>query len=322
MSGDSEPRLWLIAGPTGGGKTALALDLAGETGAEIVNADSMQIYADLLILTARPSAQDEARARHHLFGIADAAEAWSVGRWLRAATAVLSEIAAHGRPAIVVGGTGLYFRALTRGLADIPVVPVQVRADVATLYDDLGEIAFRERLARVDPTAAARIAPGDRQRLTRAWEVHAATGRSLSDWRATALTPPVARGWRGVVLDPPRAEVYRRCDDRLSTMLEGGALDEVAALIARNLAPGLPAMKALGVAPFAAFLAGEISRDEALAQARQDTRRYVKRQTTWFRTQTPDWPRITGSADFTRNLGYEQTRQRQHREKRLCADTF
>ena len=307
MNGDGEPRLWLIAGPTGGGKSALALDLARETGAEIVNADSMQIYADLRVLTARPSAEDEARARHHLFAVADTADAWSVGRWLRAATEVLREIAARGRPAIVVGGTGLYFRALTQGLADIPAVPVQVRRDVATLYDNLGETTFRETLAVVDPAAAARIAPGDRQRLTRALEVHGATGRSLSDWRSAASIPLAARGWRGVVLDPARDELYRRCDARLGVMLENGALDEVSALIARDLDPNLPVMKALGVAPFASYLRGEISRDDALARARQDTRRYVKRQTTWFRTQTPDWPRIGGPADFANALGYGST---------------
>ena len=304
MKGAGGPRLWLIAGPTGGGKSALALDLARETDAEIVNADSMQIYADLHILTARPSARDEARAPHHLYGVADAAEAWSVGRWLRAAREVLRDIAARGRPAVVVGGAGLYFRALTEGLADIPAVPATVREDVAALYDDLGETTFREKLALVDPTAAERIAPADRQRLTRAFEVHAATGRSLSDWRSAPPAPLAARGWRGVVLDPPRDEVYRRCDARLGAMIEEGALDEVAALIARGLDPNLPAMKALGVAPLAAHLAGDVSREEALARARQDTRRYVKRQTTWFRTQTPDWPRIGSSADFARAIGY------------------
>ena len=168
----------------------------------------------------------------------------------------------------------------------------------------MGETAFREHLARVDPAAAARIAPGDRQRLTRAFEVHAATGRSLSDWRGAVPTPAAARNWRGVVLDPPRDVVYRRCDARLVVMIETGALDEVIALVARGLDPALPAMKALGVAPLAAYLRGDITRDEALTQARQDTRRYVKRQTTWFRTQTPDWRRITGPADFARAMGY------------------
>jgi len=298
------PPPWFIAGPTASGKSALALDLARRIGGEIVNADSMQIYADLRVLTARPSPEEEVLAPHHLFGVADAAEAWSVGRWLRAATAVLADIAARGRPAIVVGGTGLYFRALTRGLADIPEVPAATRLRVAAQYDDLGEAAFRARLAAVDPVAAGRIAAGDRQRLTRAFEVHAATGRALSDWARATRGPLADRRWRAVVLDPPREAIYRRCDERLAEMVDAGALDEVARLISRGIDPHLPAMKALGVAPFAACLRGDIGRDEALARARLETRRYVKRQTTWFRHQHPDWPRAANPADFTRALDY------------------
>jgi tRNA dimethylallyltransferase len=285
------PPVTLIAGPTAGGKSALALALALETGAEIVNADSIQLYGDLRVLTARPTPADEAAAPHHLFGVADAAEAWSAGRWLRAARAVLAEIAARGRLAIVVGGTGLYFRALTVGLAEIPAVPAAVRAESAALHDMIGEAAFRERLAAVDPRAAARIAPGDRQRLTRAFEVHAATGRPLSHWRA-ATTPALPPGaWRGLVVEPPRETLYDRCDARLAAMIEAGALEEVARLLARGLDPRLPAMKALGVVPFAAHLRGETPMEAALARARQDTRHYAKRQLTWFRNQTPDWPR-------------------------------
>src|SRR5579871_3832296 len=170
-------RIWLIAGPTASGKSALALRLARAAGGEIVNADALQLYRDLHVLSARPTPDEEALAPHHLFGTADAAEGWSVGRWLRAATEVLAAIAARGRPAIVVGGTGLYFRALTAGLADIPAVPTTVRAEVQALYDEVGEAAFRTRLAEVDPAAARRIAGGDRQRLTRAYEVFVASGR-------------------------------------------------------------------------------------------------------------------------------------------------
>lgn len=303
----------LIAGPTAGGKTALALDIAEAIGGEIVNADSMQIYADLRILTARPSRRDEMRAPHHLFGVADAADAWSVGRWLTAAAAVLREIAARGQTAIIVGGTGLYFRALTEGLADIPPVSPAVRAFIAALYEDLGEAAFRARLARVDLASATRISSGDRQRLTRAFEVHAATGRGLSDWRSAVGAPLAAADWRGVILDPPRADLYARCNARLSSMFDEGVHQEVAVLAARNLDPDLPAMKALGVAPISAFLRGEISREEALARSQGDTRRYVKRQSTWFRHQTPDWPRLTGrratlsqeAPDFMHQLGYD-----------------
>jgi tRNA dimethylallyltransferase len=290
------PPVILIAGPTASGKSALALRMATSTGGEIVNADSMQIYADLRALTARPSPADEAAAPHHMFGVADAAEAWSVGRWLRAATSTLADIAARGRSAIVVGGTGLYFRALTVGLAEAPGVSATVRAQVQDLYDEIGETAFRARLAEVDPMAAARIATADRQRLTRAYEVFVASGRPLSAWHARTNPTLAAGSWRGLVLEPPRETIYARCDQRLATMLEAGALQEVARLIGRRLDARLPAMKALGVAPFAAHLRGEISLGEALAQARQDTRRYAKRQVTWFHNQVPDWPRA-GSAD-------------------------
>jgi tRNA dimethylallyltransferase len=286
------PTAWLIAGPTAGGKSALALKLAEDVGGEIVNADSMQLYADLRILTARPSPEDEAAAPHHLFGVADAAEAWSVGRWLRAARDVLAGIAARGRPAIVVGGTGLYFRTLTQGLADTPAIPAALRAGTQALYDHSGEMEFRAMLSAADPRAAQRIAAGDRQRLTRAYEVYLASGRALSDWQASTAPTLPPDAWRGLVLEPPREALYARCDSRLAAMVEAGGIEEVARLVARGLDPGLPAMKALGVAPFAAHLRGERSLAEALDQARQDTRRYAKRQLTWFRHQTPDWPRF------------------------------
>ena len=234
------PRIWLIAGPTASGKSALALRLAQATGGEIVNADSMQLYADLRLVTARPSIVEERQAPHHLFGTVDAADGWSVGRWLRAATAELGEIAARGRPAVVVGGTGLYFRALTQGLAEIPQVPAEVRLQAQADYDMMGESSFRGRLAAYDSAAALRIAPGDRQRLVRAWEVFAATDTPLSDWQSTG-EPALAPGtWRAVALEPPREALYARCNARLAAMVEAGALEEVAALAARNLDPALP----------------------------------------------------------------------------------
>jgi tRNA dimethylallyltransferase len=287
-----EPRIWLIAGPTASGKSALALRLAAATGAEIVNADSMQLYADLRLITARPSPQEEAHAPHHLFGTVDAAEGWSVGRWLRAATEVLGEIAARQRPAILVGGTGLYFRALTRGLAEIPQVPAEVRRQAQADYDMMGESSFRGRLAAYDRPAAQRIAPGDRQRLVRAWEVYAATETPLSDWQSTG-EPALAPGtWRAVALEPAREALYARCDARLVAMVEAGALDEVRALAARGLDPTLPVMKAVGVREFSAYLRGETTLPAALAAAQQETRRYAKRQTTWMRGQMADWPRL------------------------------
>jgi tRNA dimethylallyltransferase len=285
-------RIWLIAGPTASGKSALALRLAQAIGGEIVGADSMQIYRGLEVLTAAPNAEDEARVRHHLVGNADPAEAWSVGRWLAAALTAIGDIQARGRTPIVVGGTGLYFRALTAGLAPAPPVPRAVRDAAHALYDHLGEAAFRARLGEVDPRSAARIGAGDRQRLTRAYEVFAAGGHSLSDAREATAPALGAHLWRGVVLEPPREALYRRCEARLERMIGGGALDEIRALLAQGLAPGLPAMKAMGARPLAAHLAGEISLDEALALAKTETRRYAKRQLTWLRHQAADWPRL------------------------------
>lgn len=254
----------------------------------------MQLYRDLQVLTARPSPAELAgEAPHHLIGIADAAEAWSVGRWVRAAEPLIVDILARGASAIVAGGTGLYFAALTEGLADVPEVPPDLRAQTAAEYDELGEAAFRERLAGVDPEAAERIASGDRQRLCRAWEVHAASGVSLSGWQARTKPVLAPGSWRGLVLEPNRAALYARCDTRLAWMVEHGALDEVRALTARGLAHDLPAMKAVGVRELAEHIAGRTSLEDALAAAQRETRRYVKRQSTWLRHRMADWPRIT-----------------------------
>ena len=281
---------WLIGGPTGSGKSALALKLAAAEGGEIVNADSMQVYADLRVLTARPTARDEAAAPHHLYGVADAAEAWSAGRWLRAAQAVIVGIEARGAVPIVVGGTGLYFRALLGGLADIPPVPPEARTESQALFDALGEAAFRARLGEVDRAAEARIAPGDRQRLTRAFEVFAATGRPLTAWRE-ASPPAGGRAWRRLVIEPDREALYARLDARFEAMLAAGALEEVRALAVRGLAPDRPAMKALGVRPLIAQLKNELTLADAAETAKRDTRRYAKRQLTWFRHQAADWER-------------------------------
>jgi tRNA dimethylallyltransferase len=290
-----EPRIWLIGGPTASGKTAISLRLAREIDGEIINADSIQLYRDLEILSARPAPDELGQAPHHLFGVADAAEAWSVGRWQRAALPIIAEVRNRGKSPILVGGTGLYFRSLTHGLAEIPASTVETRAAVAADFETLGEAAFRDRLAQVDPTAAARIALGDRQRLARAWEVYLTAGQSLSALQTQTTAPFNAGDWRGVAIDPPREALYARCDARLAAMVEAGAADEVTALMARGLDPDLPVMKALGLAEIAAWQAGEMSLDAALAAAQQATRRYAKRQATWFRNQTPDWPRITAA---------------------------
>jgi tRNA dimethylallyltransferase len=289
--------VWLIAGPTASGKSALALRIADALGGEIVNADSMQLYRDLHILTARPSESEAALAPHHLYGAADAADAWSVGRWLRAVQALIADIAARGRVPILVGGTGLYFRALTQGLADAPPIPAEARAAAAALWAEGGEAAVRAALGAGDPGGAGRIAPGDRQRLLRALEVLTATGRPLGAWQV-ATRPSLAPGrWRGVVLEPDRATLYARCDARLRAMVGAGAVEEARALLDRRLDPALPAMKALGVREFGRHLAGEITLEDALAAAQQATRNYAKRQLTWFRNQTPDWPRLTAPDD-------------------------
>ena len=285
------PRITLIAGPTASGKSRLALEMAQRTGAVIVNADSQQLYADLRVLSARPSPEDEARADHRLYGTADAADAWSVGRWSRAVVPLLDTLKSEGRPVLIVGGTGLYFTALTKGLADIPEVPVAAREEAAALFDTEGEAAFRLRLTTFDPPAAAAIAPGDRQRLVRAFAVARSTGRSLSDWQA-GTTPMLAPGsYDRLVIEPQRAALYAHCDLRVAAMVEQGALDEVRALTARALAPTLPAMKAVGVREFAMHLAGALSLDAAVDAVRQATRNYAKRQLTWFRNQCADWPR-------------------------------
>ncbi len=287
----------LIAGPTASGKSALALRLARSWGAEIVNADAIQVYRDLRILSARPSREEAAAVPHHLFGVADAAEAWSVGRWLSEALTALAAIEARGRPAIVVGGTGMYLRGLTQGLAQVPPIPAAARAAAAAAWEAGGEAAVRERLRPRDPDAEARIGPGDRQRLLRALEVVEETGRSLSQWQAETAPPIAADRWRAWVLEPARDVLYARCDARLQIMLAQGALDEVRALMDRGLDPALPAMKAVGLRELAAHLEGRTPLDEALRLAQQETRRFAKRQLTWFRNQTPDWDRIDAAAD-------------------------
>ncbi|MGV9005422.1 MAG: tRNA (adenosine(37)-N6)-dimethylallyltransferase MiaA [Brevundimonas sp.] len=290
----THPLIQLIAGPTASGKSRLALETAERTGAVILNVDSQQLYADLRILSARPTAEDEARAEHRLYGIADAADAWSVGRWSRAVMPVLAELAAEGRPALLVGGTGLYFNALTRGLADIPDIPDAVRDEIGALYDSTGEGSVRRRLVEADPESEAAIAPGDRQRLIRALAVLTVTGQPLSLWRADTR-PLLAEGsWEAVVVEPPRDRLYAACDARVDAMVEQGALDEVRALVARRLDATLPAMKAVGVRDFAAHLRGEVSLNEAVTAVQQATRNYAKRQLTWFRNQTPDWVRHPG----------------------------
>lgn len=290
----NRPPIQLIAGPTASGKSALALEQACRVDAMIINADSQQLYADLRILTARPSRQEEALADHRLYGLADASEAWSVGHWCRAVMDLLAQSASQDRPVIIVGGTGLYFSALTRGLAEIPAVPADVRASVETEYREIGETAFRSRLKPFDPGAAGTIERGDRQRLVRAMSVLRHTGRTLSHWQASTQPLLEPGSWKGLVLEPDRVSLYQRCDARADRMMHDEAVDEVKALLGRQLDPNLPAMKAVGVRELGQLLDGKMSFDEALEALKQATRNYAKRQLTWFRNQTSDWERHSG----------------------------
>ncbi|MEA2982796.1 MAG: tRNA dimethylallyltransferase [Alphaproteobacteria bacterium] len=286
----TRPGTILIAGPTASGKSALALALAQTHRGVVVNADSMQVYRDLRTITARPSAAEEAEVPHRLYGHVDAAENYSVGRWCRDARAALDEAKSEGRVPILVGGTGLYFKALTQGLSAVPPTPPEIRAMVRARCDAEGAAVLHAELSRRDPAMAARLKPGDRMRIARALEVLEATGRSLADWHRDGLP---------AILDPDqalkiflavdRAELHRRIDARFDAMLAAGALDEVRALTARGLDPMLPAMKAHGVPWLRRHLAGEISLKEAAEGGKQDTRRYTKRQATWFRHQMPGW---------------------------------
>ena len=288
-----QPPITLIAGPTASGKSALALKMAHETGAVIITADSQQLYADLRILTARPSAEDEAQADHRLYGVADAADAWSVGRWSRAVMALLEDLRDQGRPAILVGGTGLYFTSLTRGLADIPAVPSGVRDQMDAEFTALGESGFRQRLGQIDPEAEHAIERGDRQRLVRAMSVFIASGRALSAWKADTQPLLAPGSWTGWVREPQRQQLYANCDQRVDLMIDQGAINEVQALVDRGLNPALPAMKAVGVRELAAYLSDGLARDDAITALKQATRNYAKRQLTWFRNQMSDWTPLT-----------------------------
>jgi tRNA dimethylallyltransferase len=279
----------VIGGPTASGKSALAMRIAEASGGVIINADSMQLYRELRIVTARPSPADEARLPHRLYGVLTADQPGSAGSWLILAKAAIDEAERQGRPAIVVGGTGLYLQALLHGLADVPPVPAETRAAACALYRRLGGPAFHAELRARDPVMAARLQPHDRQRLIRAFEVVSATGRSLAAWQADAptriaLPEPVV----GVALVPPRAEIYARIGPRLEAMVAAGALDELRALRSLRLSPHLPLLKAVAVRELLAHVEGRIDLAGALARATIQTRRYAKRQLTWLRHQLPE----------------------------------
>jgi tRNA dimethylallyltransferase len=280
----------LIAGPTASGKSALALELAQKTGGMVINADSMQVYRDLRVITARPTPEEAAMVPHRLYGHVDAAVNFSAGAWLSDAAAALAEARAQHRLAIFAGGSGLYFKALTRGLSAVPPIAPEIRESVRARLERDGVEALHGELAQRDPQSAERLKPRDRTRLARALEVIEATGRSLTDWHRDGLPPLLPPGsFRALFLEPDRDALYARIDARFETMLKSGAMEEVAALAARGLDPLLPAMKAHGVPALIRHLRGEITQDEAAEIGRADTRHYAKRQFTWFRHQLPEF---------------------------------
>lgn len=284
------PKVALIAGPTASGKSALAIAVAERHRGTVINADSAQVYRDLRVLSARPSAEEEARVPHRLFGHVDGGEDYSAARWAAEARAAIDATLAEGRLPVLVGGTGLYLRTLLDGIAPVPDIDPAIRAEVRALAVAEAHAA----LARLDPQAAERLRASDTTRVARALEVVRSTGRPLAEWQAARdggiadridLVP--------LILLPDRAWLVERCDRRLEAMFAGGAIEEVAALLARaDLSPDAPVRRAIGVPQIAAYLQGEIGREQALAESRLATRQYAKRQYTWFRNQPPaDWRR-------------------------------
>ena len=290
MKIQSGRRAILIAGPTASGKSALAMRLAAALNGVIVNADSMQVYRDLRILTARPSVEEERDFPHRLFGHVDAAENYSVARWLADAGREIAAIEAEGRLPIFVGGTGLYFRALTEGLSDIPPVPDEVRTKLRAWAEGRDPQEIHARLAEVDPETAARLRPTDPQRNLRALEVYTATGKPLSAFHASRSGAVLdIASCVAVFLEPDREVLRQRIDARFDAMMAMGATEEVEALMLRGLDPALPAMRAHGVPGLIRAFRNEISMEEAIAIGKADTRRYAKRQHTWFRHQAPEF---------------------------------
>ncbi len=276
----------IIAGPTASGKSALALEIARTLDGCVINADSMQVYRDLAILTARPDADALAQTPHRLYGVLDGGEVCTAASWAEMAITAIEQAQRDGLMPILVGGTGLYLRVLVEGIAPVPEISEEVRAATRALHAEIGGAEFHARLASLDPAMAARLRPSDAQRLMRAHEVIATTGRSLAVWqeegRGQRRIEPIA-----FTLIPPRDQLYAACDGRFVRMIESGALDEIASLADRNLPPDRPIMKALGVPELLRHHAGQLDLAQAITQGQQTTRNYAKRQATWFRHQMP-----------------------------------
>lgn len=280
----------LIAGPTAGGKSAVAMVLAAQIGGVIINADSMQVYRELRELTARPSPEDEAAVPHRLYGIVPVAQAYSVGQWLEDVAREIVAVNDEGRVPIIAGGTGLYFKALLEGLAPVPDIAEVVRERWRAEAERRGPKDLHALLSDRDPKMAERLRPEDSQRIVRALEVIDATGRSLRDWQGMPANPVLeAETARRIVIAPERQALYARIDARVDKMMGQGALEEVAGLMALKPDPGLPAMRALGVEALMAHLSGEMERADAIASFKTQTRRYAKRQMTWLRSNMITW---------------------------------
>jgi len=289
------PDAVLIAGPTASGKSALATKLARDYGGAVINTDALQVYRELRVLSARPDALDEAQAPHYLYGFVSAFEPFSVGHWLEAAKAALADVRAKGLLPIFAGGTGLYFAALLQGLSPVPEIHASIRVEARQKLSELGNERFHIELTARDPVMGARLNPGDSQRIVRAWEVIEATGQSLAEWQALKGVPVLTGDLARFVLKPNRDWLVERIARRFRLMVEQGGLDEVRALRDGGLAGDAPAARALGVSQLMAQLDGRLSLEQAIEQATIETRRYAKRQMTWFRHQMPDWSVIERS---------------------------
>jgi tRNA dimethylallyltransferase len=293
VSRAANSKIVLIAGPTASGKSALALALAERLGGAIINADSMQVYRDLRIITARPSEDDLKRAPHYLYGHVPASEAYSAGRFVVEAEAAIKAAKSRGSVPILVGGTGLYFAALIEGLSPIPPTDPGIRQFWRNEAARLGAAALHATLAKRDPVTAERLAPSDAQRVVRALEVFDTTGRSLSDWRREKGAPLVdLANSVPLLLNPDRAMLHKRTDARIDRMVADGALNEAAAFASLGLEETLPAMRAIGVRPLIAAAKKQATLMDALDAAKAETRQYVKRQQTWFRSKMIAWNNV------------------------------
>lgn len=288
-----DPLAVLIAGPTASGKSALGLALADRLGGEIINADSMQVYGDLRIVTARPSVEEEGRAPHHLYGHVSADTVYSTGQWLTDATSEIRQVQARGKIPVILGGTGLYFRALTEGFVEVPDIPDDIRTATRAEVDEIGPVAAHQRLREVDPAWASQVHENDPQRIARGLEVFRATGRPLTAWQAEPVEAPDLGSVAKFVLEPERDWLIERIHRRFRLMVEAGAVEEVEALLKQGLVPSLPAMKALGVPELGAYLAGDLSLEAAIEAAAIKSRQYAKRQSTWFRQQMISWNKVS-----------------------------